>query len=327
MVKAYIPTTAYSKLQQKQHELLATEIDAILTPLSEVHDLYTVVREPLTQGSRGLNIEDHRSWPLLPLTVCESICGRYEHAVPVAAALQLFMAAGDVFDDIEDADSSQSLLAQYGPPIATNAAASLLILAEGALARLHTKGVNAETIVHILKQVNSYYVTACAGQHRDLLLGTEETITEESYLHIVTMKSASQIELTCHLGALLADANAELIKLFSEFGQNLGMAAQISNDIQGITRGNDITSCNITLPVIFALTQAGDNDLNLLKDTFIQKSGDKHDPEEIRDLLYKIGAVHYAMIKVELYRQRAIDALTRAGRAGINIENLKLFLE
>src|SRR4030042_12134 len=102
--------------QERQARLLREEIEALLVPLSNVADLYTLVKEPLSKARRGLaaDIAHDRPWPLLPLMVCEAICGRYEQAVPAAAALQLLKAAAEVFDDIEDADSSESLLARYG---------------------------------------------------------------------------------------------------------------------------------------------------------------------------------------------------------------------
>jgi hypothetical protein len=50
-------------------------------------------------------------------------------------------------------------------------------------------------------------------------------------------------------------------------------------------------------------------------------------PEQIRDLLFSTGAVQYAMIKMELYKQQATDILVRLDCAGIKIEQLQQFLE
>ena len=58
------------------------------------------------------------------------------------------------------------------------------------------------------------------------------------------------------LQLLLATENQQLINKFAELGSNLGISSQIANDIQGITRGNDITKRKITLPVIYALLSA-----------------------------------------------------------------------
>lgn len=315
--------------QKRQAELLREEIEAVLAPLSDSGDLHNLVKEPLTKARRGLAPEmgHDRPWPLLPLVVCEAISGRYEHALPAAAALQLLMAAGDVFDDIEDADSSESLSARYGPAVATNVATTLLSLAEKSITRLKDRGVADSVIVRVTDIVNSSFIDACAGQHLDLSLSSEIAITEDDYIRVVGMKSASQVECACHIGALLASARQELVDIFAKFGHNLGMAAQITNDIRGITRGSDIVKQKITLPVIYALAQTEGESRHQLELAFRKPSESVADPAQIRDLLSCTGAIHYATIKMELYKQLALDNLSEIERHGANVERLKLFLE
>jgi geranylgeranyl pyrophosphate synthase len=315
--------------QKRQAEKLRLEIEELLAPLSDASDLCDLTREALTQGRRGLSAEvsHDKPWPLLPLAVSEAISGHYEHALPIAAALQFLMAAGDVFDDIEDADSSESLSARYGPAIAINVANTLITMAEAAITRLKGRGVEDCTIVRVMDVVNSYCITACAGQHLDLSLASKIDVSEDIYIRVTGMKSASQVECACYIGALLADVNQELADIFAKFGHNLGIAAQITNDIQGVTRGNDIAKHKITLPIIYALTQAEGEARNQLELAFRKPSERVLDLAQIRDLLFRSGAIHYAMIKVESYRQRALDILSEAEGAGAKVERLKLFLE
>jgi geranylgeranyl diphosphate synthase, type I len=315
--------------QERQRELLREELEALLALLPDAVGLYGLVREPLTKARRGLAVGSvhDRPWPLLPLIVCEAISGNYEHALPAAAGLQLFMAAGDVFDDIEDADSCEALSARYGSAVATNVATTLLILAERAIARLKVKGVADCMVVRIIDTVNSYYVTACAGQHLDLSLSSEMAVSEEAYLRVIDMKSASQVECACHVGALLANANEEVVDIFAKFGHNLGMASQITNDIQGVTHGSNVVKRKITLPIIYALTQTDREVHNQLELIFSKQGGPVPDHMPINDLLFRTGAIHYATIKMEFYKQQALDILSEAERAGDNVEWLKLFLE
>jgi len=314
--------------QERQAELLQEEIQAVLSALSEAGDLYALVKEPLTKGRRALAAESaqEQPWPLLPLIVCEAICEHYEQALPAAVAIQFFIAAGDVFDDIEDADSSESLAARHGAAVATNVATTLLILAETAIARLKRKGVEDYVIIRVMDAVNSFYTTACTGQHLDLSLTPDIAISEDRYLKVICMKSASQIECACHIGALLATENERLIDTFGIFGHNLGMAAQITNDIQGIIRGSDILNHKITLPVVYALAQSDGKARHQLEITFSRQTELTPDPIRIRDLLFHLGAVHYATLKMEYYKQRALDILSKAVRAGADVERLKLFL-
>ena len=312
--------------EDRQAELLRDELEALLAHLSETVGLYDLVKEPLTKARRGLAVESahDQPWPLLPLIVCQAISGHYEQALPAATALELLMAAGDVFDDVEDADSSDSLSTKYGSAVATNVATTLLVLAERAITRLEGRGVEDSVIVRVMDAVNSFYTTACAGQHLDLTLAP---VSEDTYLRVIGMKSASQVECACHIGALLANANQELVDIFAAFGHNLGMASQIANDIRGITHESDILKPKVTLPVIYAFTQTGGEAHSQLESTFVKQSGTIPDSTQIKELLFRTGAIHYATVKMEFYKQRARDILAKAERAGVSVERLKPFLE
>ena len=316
-------------LHERQAELLGEEIEAALASLSDISGLYDLVKNPLAEAGRGLAVKNERGrpWPLLPLMVCEAISGHYGQALPAAAALQLLRAAAEVFDDIEDADSSESLSARHGFAIAVNVATTLVIVAERAIVRLEAKGVEPRVIVRTMDTVNAFHTAACAGQHLDLSLTVETGISEDMYLKVIGMKSAYASECACNIGALLANANQELIDTFSSFGRNLGMVAQIANDIQGITLGTDIIKRKMTLPVIFALGHADGEERSRFKGIFLEQTAAICDPAPIRDLLFRAGAIHYATVKMEFYKQLAAGALSEAARSGASVERLRLFLE
>lgn len=312
-----------------QSNLLRKEIDSSISSLPE--EFRGLVSEPLKVSRRGLAVVSEREapWILLPLITCESICGNNEktEAIPLCASLQFFMAAGDVFDDIEDNDSPLSLSFRYGTAITNNIATTLLVLGEKAIARLKNRNVDDRTIVRILGAINSYYLTACTGQHKDLSCCDKIDISENDYLDILSLKSASQIECACYTGALLATENEELLDIFKEFGYNLGMMAQITNDITGIINKKDIVNKKITLPAIFALSQSEEPFRNQLEQYYHNKSGNEITIEQISDILSNSGALHYTAIKMESYRLLASQAVDKAENYGGNVERLKIFLK
>jgi geranylgeranyl diphosphate synthase, type I len=315
--------------QKRQAELLEEEIEAVLSPLFNYAELYSIVREVLTKPGRGLAEREEltKPWSLFPMVVCEAICGEFEKALPLAASRQIFSAAADVFDDIEDADSTISVAAKYGPAIATNTATTLLFLAEKALSRLALRNVKEELIIRITDAVNSFYITACTGQHLDLSPGPETVSSEEFYLKMTDMKSASQVECACYAGALLAGANPSLIAKLATFGHNLGMADQIANDLHGITRGVDIEKRKLTLPVIYAMNQTEGQNLDDLDRFFIRKSDSKLSPARIKEMLFITGAIHYTMVRMEYFKQLALENLNEATMSGASTGKLKIYLE
>jgi geranylgeranyl pyrophosphate synthase len=318
----------YLVWQELPSRLLTTQLETDLATLSGRPDLYRIAKEPLTKARRGLAdySSDNQPWPLLPMIVCEAVFGRYEPALPAAAAIQLMMAAGDVFDDIEDADSSESLVAKYGTAVAVNAATALIVLAEKAICRLVETGLDSSLVVRAIDVFNSFYTAACIGQHADLVSSQDLDISEDDYALIAGQKSASQIECACHLGALLAASNEELVRIFSSFGHSLGMASQIANDIQGIVHRSDIRKPKITLPLIFALNNSDVNSREQIKAAFTLRQEAQFDPEQFYDLLFQSGGVHYALLKMEYYKQEALNFLQQAEKSGLGVERLKPFL-
>ncbi|NLT28692.1 MAG: hypothetical protein GXX97_06470 [Dehalococcoidales bacterium] len=303
------------------------EIEFYISLLPE--EVGGLLREPLSVSRRGLSVANEREspWILLPLIACESICGITFSAIPLCASLQFFLAAGDVFDDIEDNDAPLSLSSRYGVAITNNIATTLLVLGEKAIAGLKEKQVNDSKIVRILDTINHYYLKACTGQHLDLSQGNKLDISENEYLDILSLKSASQIECSCYTGALLATDNNELLGLFKNFGYNLGMMLQITNDIAGIISKNDIINKKITFPVIFALSQTESFTHDKLEQYYQNQSGDELSVDNISDILSNTGAMHYSAIITESYRLSAKEAAEKAESNGVNIDKMRIFLQ
>ncbi len=317
---------AVSSVSQRIQTLaLREEIADLLTTLTESGNLKTVLSEALPENRLSHSHSERQSkpWALLPMMVCACLSGDHRPAVPLAAALELLKAAAEVLDDIEDADSSASLSARYGPAIATNAATTLIILAEEALARLKESGVDNKTALEVCAAVNAFYARACAGQHLDLWLPAEKRMSEETYLKIIELKTASAVECACASAALLVTRGGVMVELFSGFGRNLGMASQIANDIHGITSGPDAKSRKITLPVIYALSQTQGEVLSQFESAFIKIGGQSVlTPDEVTDLLWRTGALPYATVKMEYYRLKAREALDKIRAIGVNVDSL-----
>jgi len=287
---------------KKFRSLLKEEIVGLLQLLSGDQQLEEMVRYPLSSPDRPLSVYLSESrWTTLPIIVCHSICGEYEPAIPLAAATGFLQTAGDVLDDVEDLDSDNSLAALHGRAEATNASTALLMLGQLALTRLHRTRVSSDTIVAIIGQVSQYGLTACIGQHRDIRHNTNPLISEEEYLRTISMKSAAQVECAARIGAMVATDDKQIIDTFTVFGHNLGMAAQIINDMQGVTKAalnrNDIAKKLVTLPLIYALKTAEGGKRELLESIYNgQVPITTAVVENVKEVLYSTGAIHYTRL-------------------------------
>jgi geranylgeranyl pyrophosphate synthase len=181
-------------------------------------------------------------------------------------------------------------------------------------------------VVRVVATANSYYTAACAGQHLDLRRKSDISLSEEIYLEIAAMRSASHPECACCIGAILGGADEQSVRLYSEFGRNMGMAAQIANDIRGITTGVDVLKRKVTLPVIEAVAQEDGNGSGILEAWFGGKATET-DPGAVKDLLFNTGAIYYAVVKAEFYKERAFRALNKTGPDGEAMARLKIFID
>lgn len=314
--------------REGQTELLQTEIEIVLSALKGKGSLIDAVREAIFVRPRPNKAEKGLDppWPSLPILVCEAVGGEVDKAVPAAAATCFFKAAADVFDDIEDADAKDSLSSKYGSAVAVNAATALLFLAEKALTRLAVRQLPDEDILRIIKEVNNDYLNACAGQHLDILSPGNVNASEKQYLKIIMMKTASQIACSCYTGAIIGNGSKTITETFRKFGLNVGMATQIDNDIKGIISGNDIRERKISLPIIYMLAAANEAARKAVTAYFKRDGESKSGVIRMIELCFQTGAMHYAMLKMETYRQEAYAQLLNAKEQGANIKSLEIFI-
>ena len=99
-------------------------------------------------------------------------------------------------------------------------------------------------------------------------------IDEETYFRVISDKTASLLETCCEIGALSATDNKEFHKAMKSFGQSIGLAFQIRDDILdyegtfkniGKPVGGDIKEKKITLPLIYSLNQVDKEEAQIIK--------------------------------------------------------------
>ena len=122
--------------------------------------------------------------------------------------------------------------------------------------------ISTELGTEICRLLARTIAVLCDGQIREVDSSGKVDQQIESYLAIIRRKTASLIATSCRLGGMLSDASPEHIDVVDEFGDALGMAYQLSDDIMDITAsqmelgkepGQDLREGVYTLPVLHAL--------------------------------------------------------------------------
>lgn len=143
-------------------------------------------------------------------------------------------------------------------------------------------------------------------------------LDETTYFRMISDKTASLISASCQLGAATSsNKNAYPIQEFWHFGEYLGRAFQIQDDlldylgdvgIVGKPVGNDLKESKITLPLLYAL-----NNCNNGKGESIKKLLEEDDVlnnfAEIKEFVIENGGVEYSRLRANDYIQKALSLL------------------
>lgn len=168
----------------------------------------------------------------------------------------------------------------------------------------------------LLRIVNTSVQEMSEGELLQMEKARKLDIKEEVYYEIIRQKTASLIASCCAVGASSAGADSETITKMKQFGEYVGMAFQIKDDLFdygdeeiGKPVGIDIKEKKMTLPLIHALSQAGW--LEKRKIISLVKSGseDQERIKQVIDFVKKSGGIDYAKTKMREYHQRALDVL------------------
>jgi heptaprenyl diphosphate synthase len=109
----------------------------------------------------------------------------------------------------------------------------------------------------------------CDGQIREMGMAGRADQTVEGYMETIRRKTAVLIATSCRLGGLLSDASPEVVERLDDFGQALGMAFQLSDDIMDVISteaelkkepGQDLREGVYTLPILYALQEGEGSD-------------------------------------------------------------------
>jgi octaprenyl-diphosphate synthase len=159
-------------------------------------------------------------------------------------------------------------------------------------------------------------------------------LDEDIYFEIIRKKTASLLASACAVGAFSTAGSKETAETMRLFGENVGMAFQLKDDLLDYGREdigkpvqNDIKEKKLTLPVIHTLNKADGNARRKL--IYILKNKNQ-DPESVRYLVEQVhssGGIAYAQQKMEQYRDSAINCLKTYPNSSVRtaLENLVFF--
>ena len=251
--------------------------------------------------------------PLL-VFLCARLNGEIGEGAYVAATLiELLHTASLVHDDVVDDASERrgalSINALWNSKIAVLVGDYML-----------TKGmlISIEKNRFDMLEIASEAVKSMTeGELLQLQKSRKLNIREDDYFLIIKGKTAALIAACTACGARSATSNPDTIQLMKEFGESIGIAFQIRDDIldyegNGLTgkiSGNDIKEKKITLPLIHALEKASIVRKRYILKIIGNRKKTRSDIEEVINFVSESGGIEYAALKMEQYRDKALAIL------------------
>ncbi|MBN9419045.1 MAG: polyprenyl synthetase family protein [Candidatus Eremiobacteraeota bacterium] len=252
-----------------------------------------------------------------------------EAAISIAAAVEMVHGASLIHDDvIDDTDlrrGQPTMKALSGNRIAVLLGDLLLCQALLAVAELDR--------VVLVQVVSQAVADMTAGQILELRQqGNVETQVND-YLRMIEGKTAALMEAGCRLGALLTDATKAQVEACGQFGLNLGMAFQISDDVLDIwgnpeklgkPTGSDLRERKYTLPFLYAYQQSLKPQRNMVRQLLTQEPLEPGAMQALVQWMDQHHSREHAMELAEKYIGQARAALrqTPAGTTRTTLEEL-----
>jgi octaprenyl-diphosphate synthase len=240
--------------------------------------------------------------------------GQICEATYVAATLiELLHTASLVHDDVVDDASERrgalSINALWNSKIAV--LVGDYMLSKGLLVSLENNRTD------ILEIVSEAVKSMTEGELLQLQKARKLNIREEDYFRIISSKTAALLSACTASGARSATSNPDTIQLMKEFGESVGIAFQIRDDIldyegNGMTgkkTGNDIKEKKITLPLIHALEKTTLSRKRHILQIISNKKKSKSDIAEVVKFVSENQGIDYASHKMNQYRDKALAIL------------------
>jgi len=269
---------------------------------SKVFLLDQVIQYLLRQKGKQLR-------PMLVLLTAKANGGITESTYRAAALVELLHTATLVHDDVVDeADRRRGLFSINA--LWKNKVAVLLgdfLLSRGLLLALDHKEYD---LLHI---VSDAVRRMSEGELLQIEKARRLDIDEATYDRIISDKTASLIAACTTCGAHSARADESAVESMRQFGQELGMAFQIRDDLfdfgvkdVGKPLGIDLQEKKMTLPLIHALDEAPDAERKRIMRIVRSKRKSRKQIEEVARFVNEFGGIEYARARMERHADAAM---------------------
>jgi len=279
--------------------------------------VYEPIRFVVSSGGKRLRAT------LLMLS-CEAVGGNTDDALNAAAAIEMLHNFTLVHDDVMD----NAPLRRGRPTVHKKWDENVAILAGDEMIGLAYEALlktPAQSIPGVADIFTRALVEVCEGQGLDKEFECRTDVTLPEYLRMIRKKTARIIAAACEIGAVIGRGSRGQVAALRMFGDHLGMAFQMKDDLLDVTGeekdfgkaiGSDILEKKKTVLLLTAISKVGGADRKYLKHVSSQRNGRRVDIGRVRDIYERHGIIDSAERGVRRRTAAAQRALGRLPGSG-----------
>jgi octaprenyl-diphosphate synthase len=302
LTTAITPTNPLSLIANDMREVDSVIADRLHTSVPLISQISQYI---IAAGGKRLR-------PALLLMICKALGYEESQRFNLAAVVELIHTATLLHDDVVDESTMRRGRATaneaFGNP------ASVLV---GDF--LHTRSFQmmvAAGSTRVLQILSDATNIIAEGEVQQLMNMHDASLDEEGYLQVIRSKTAKLFEASAQLGAVLAGSSPAVEEACAIYGQALGTAFQIIDDVldytgdtaeMGKNLGDDLREGKCTLPLIAAMQRATPEQAAIVRQAIEQ--GSTEQLAAVIAIVQATGALDVARAAAHAEAQRAIDAL------------------
>ena len=172
--------------------------------------------------------------------------------------------------------------------------------------------------LEILRLLSSTSALISQGEILQLQHRGEVDMLEETYLKIISNKTAALFLAAAKIGPIITGKEVKYKDALESYGKNLGLTFQIADDtldynsdlkIFGKNIGNDFFEGKVTLPIILLFQKINDNEKKILKDFFTKENRTEYDLKKVLELIRNYNIIYECYKKADHYINLASNSL------------------
>lgn len=254
--------------------------------------------------------------PILVMLMAKVFGTLNESTQHVALALELLHTASLVHDDVVDESNKRrgqlSVNAVYDNKVSVLVGDYML-----ATSLKHAAWSGKVELVELVARLGQ---ELAEGEIIQLSNTSNEDFSEAIYFDVIRKKTAALFVASAESGAISVNASKEEVELSARFGEFLGTAFQIKDDIfdyfpnpnLGKPTGNDMVEGKLTLPALYVLNTLNDESLNQLALRIRALEATKEEIASFVERVKEEGGIEYAEKVMYEYRNKALDILPKS---------------